>query len=492
MRSTGPGPAVPRIEATEHSFRLVVDGEPALLLGGQLHDSTPTDERLAEVLERIRGHHASVAIGSASWSLVEPEEGRFDFSTVEHLLDAARGAGLRLVVIWFGAFKNAGSTYAPGWVRADPERFPRAATAGRRTEAFTHADATAKPVLSVFSEALREADQRAFVAFMTHLRAIDAQHTVVMVQVENEVGLLKDSRDRSALAESVWRGPVPPALLRFLSEHEHTLPDAIAGAWERAGSRREDSWQEVLGDGWDAEELFMAWHSATDVQSLAGRRPLTPGSGSARAAHGRVEHLRATPPGEQRHRVPTLRATRGHARDGAGPAVRRDHMDQGPGRADRVRPDQHRGPPGRPTVGAGVRREQPLRSIPHRRHRPTAPSSSGCSPGTAPSADTPRTGPRTPWPSASRRGRTASSQRGIHQVTCASSVIVAGTSSSRTTAASIRTLTASPSASILITTRCEVVKARKTPIMMSAAQVITRPVPARPSRTDSTVSAVRT
>ena len=54
-----------------------------------------------------------------------------------------------------------------------------------------------KPVLTVFSPDLLDADRRAFVRFIEHLAEADPDHTVVMVQVENEVGLLRDSRDRS-------------------------------------------------------------------------------------------------------------------------------------------------------------------------------------------------------------------------------------------------------------------------------------------------------
>ncbi|MGN6446437.1 DUF5597 domain-containing protein [Amnibacterium sp.] len=253
---------IPRIERSAHGFQFIVDERPTLLLGGQLHNSTPTDVTLPDVLGRVRALHASVVIGSASWSLVEPTEGRFDFSSVDRELEAARRAGLRLVLIWFGAFKNATSTYAPTWVRADPARFPRAVVRGGRKEAFTHGHATSKPVLSVFSESLRAADQRAFVSLMDHLRTADPQHTVLMVQVENEVGLLRDSRDRSETADAAWSGPVPDAIARLVLEQH---PDLLrAGATHRSGT-----WAELLAESWEADELFMAWHFGTYLDRLA-------------------------------------------------------------------------------------------------------------------------------------------------------------------------------------------------------------------------------
>ena len=122
--SSAPEPTLPRVERAASGYRLIVDDRPALLLGGQLHNSTPTDVALPAVLDRVSGLAASVVIGAASWSLVEPEEGHHDFATVDGQLEAARASGLRLILIWFGAFKNATSTYTPTWVRADPDPLP--------------------------------------------------------------------------------------------------------------------------------------------------------------------------------------------------------------------------------------------------------------------------------------------------------------------------------------------------------------------------------
>ena len=82
------------------------------------------------------------------------------------------------VPLWFGAFKNAHSTYAPTWVRADTDRFPRAVVNETTRPAFTYAGAMRRPTLSVFGEELREADARAFAAFMRHLAETDTTGTV--------------------------------------------------------------------------------------------------------------------------------------------------------------------------------------------------------------------------------------------------------------------------------------------------------------------------
>ena len=161
---------LPSLRATATGAQLIVDGRPVLLLGGQLHNSSPSSPAYMEpIWDRLAGMGIRTVIGAASWAQVEPVEGSFDFSTVDAQIEAARARGMRLVLIWFGAFKNAASTYAPGWVRRDVGRYPRAVATGTDTALFTYPGAMPKPVLSVFSADLLDADRRAFVRFMEHL-----------------------------------------------------------------------------------------------------------------------------------------------------------------------------------------------------------------------------------------------------------------------------------------------------------------------------------
>ena len=176
--------------------------------------------------------------------------------------------GMRLVLIWFGAFKNAGSTYAPGWVRADPERFPRAVVTGQQGGVHL-SRRDAKPVLSVFSAELLDADRRAFVAFMGHLAEVDPEHIVVMVQVENEVGLLRDSRDRSPGAEAAWRSRCRRRCSTTWRARGTSCGPELAELWARQGGRTSGTWAEVFGTGWEADEVFMAWAFASYVEALA-------------------------------------------------------------------------------------------------------------------------------------------------------------------------------------------------------------------------------
>ena len=261
---------LPFLRASGGSTQLVIDGEPTILLGGQLHNSTPSSPaHLGRALDHLAALHVGTVIAGVSWELVEPAEGSFDFASVDAQIAAARERGMRIVAIWFGAFKNAASTYAPRWVRSDTARFPRAMIRPGGVEAFSYPGAMPRPVLSVFSPDLRAADRRAFTAFMEHLAVADPGHTVVMVQVENEVGLLRDSRDRSPGAEAAWLAKAPEALMAHLQAAGPALGSKVARVWERGGRAMSGTWEEVFGADWEAEEVFMAWAFAQYVEELA-------------------------------------------------------------------------------------------------------------------------------------------------------------------------------------------------------------------------------
>ena len=263
-------PPLPSLRSTDHATQLIVDGGPTLLLGGQLHNSAASDpEHMRRALDHLTDMDVGTVIGSASWAQVEPAEGTFDFSHVDAQIDAARDRGMRLVLIWFGAYKNAASTYAPRWVRADTERFPRAVVGAAGKVVFTYPGAMPKPVLSVFSPDLLAADRAAFVALVQHLAEADPGHVVVMVQVENEIGLLGDSRDRSPAADAVWEQQVPKELVAHLEECSDGLGADLGELWGRSGRRTSGTWSEVFGNGWEAEEVFMAWAFGGYAEALA-------------------------------------------------------------------------------------------------------------------------------------------------------------------------------------------------------------------------------
>jgi Domain of unknown function (DUF5597)/Glycosyl hydrolases family 35 len=252
---------LPSLEKRGSATQLVVDGKPFLVLGGELHNSSSSSvEYMGPVWSQLAAMHLNTVLLPVAWETIEPEEGKFDFSTVDGLLEGARKNNLKLVVLWFGAWKNTYSSYVPAWVKTDTERFPRVQTSdGRGTER-----------LSPFSTAVRDADARAFARLMRHLREVDGDtRTVLMVQVENEVGVIPESRDHSPVANAALAAAVPPALTSFLEKHRTTLDPEFRAAWEAEGGKTKGTWQEVFGKDSLTDDLFMAWHYATYIEHVA-------------------------------------------------------------------------------------------------------------------------------------------------------------------------------------------------------------------------------
>jgi len=259
---------LPRFAQKGQATQLIVDGAPYIALGGELRNSSASSPAyMAPIWDRLAKNNVSTVIGVASWELVEPQEGAYDFTAVDDQIRQAKARGIRLVLIWFGAYKNAESTYAPTWVRRDVVRFPRA----QRDPAGPNGagGGVSPPVLSVFGEPLVRADAKAFTALMKHVKEIDRSQTVIMVQVENEVGLLGYSRDRSPAAEAAWGQQVPSELMANLREHRSELRPQLLETWGRQGFREAGTWAEVFGTGEAADEIFMAWNFGRYVHQIA-------------------------------------------------------------------------------------------------------------------------------------------------------------------------------------------------------------------------------
>jgi Domain of unknown function (DUF5597)/Beta-galactosidase len=269
----------PHLRKQGTATQLVVDGKPFLVLGGELLNSSASGPAyMAPVWPKIAEAHLNTVLAGISWEMVEPEEGRFDFERVDALLGEARTHGLRLILLWFGSWKNGKSSYAPYWAKKDFKRFWRARDEKGRT----------LDIFSTFCEAARDADARAFAALMGHLREADARdRTVVMVQVENEVGVLGDTRDRSPAAEHAFQSSVPETLMARLRARRASLAPELLDLWKASGYRASGTWTEVFGAGAAAagddasrrirdavDETFMAWQYARYVGAVAeaGRR----------------------------------------------------------------------------------------------------------------------------------------------------------------------------------------------------------------------------
>ncbi len=256
---------VPTLVRQGTATQLVVGGEPMLILGGELSNSAASSAAyMAPHWAKLRAMHLNTVLAPVAWELVEPREGVFDWTSVDALIRDARANDLKLVILWFGAWKNSMSTYAPGWVKRDQGRFPRAQLA----------DGRGVDILSAFAPATLAADSRAYAALMAHLARVDStRNTVVMVQVENEIGMLPVARDHGPLADAAWRQPVPPELVAYLTAHRATLVPGMQRMWVERGARTAGSWEELFGRGDAAAEVFTAWHYArfADRLTAAGK-----------------------------------------------------------------------------------------------------------------------------------------------------------------------------------------------------------------------------
>lgn len=241
--------------------QLIVDGKPFLILGGELHNSSSSNlDYLEPVWPQLKEMNLNTVLAAVSWQLTEPEENKFDFSLVDGLIEKAREHDLKLVLLWFGSWKNGLSHYVPSWIKMDSDRFPRVILDnGKATE-----------TLSPFGMESRKADAKAFAAFMSHLKKVDArERTVIMIQVENEVGVLGAVRDYSEIANSAFHQNVPKTLIDGLKKHADELHPQLRENWERNDSRQVGSWIEVLGDSYHTEEFFMAWQYAVYINAVS-------------------------------------------------------------------------------------------------------------------------------------------------------------------------------------------------------------------------------
>jgi len=228
---------LPQIVSKNDHHELLVDGAPFLILGGQANNSSNYPAVLPAVWPTIHALHANTLEIPVAWEQIEPVEGKFDFSWLDTLIPQARANGVRLDLLWFGTWKNTSGSYQPEWVKSAIKHFPHMMTKDGKTHY----------VPTPLARSTLEADKRAFVALMRHIREIDPDHTVIMVQVENEVGSYGNPRDFSPQANKLFAGPIPAELGRKTGK---------SGTWEAVFGRKADS-------------SFSAWYTARYIDEIA-------------------------------------------------------------------------------------------------------------------------------------------------------------------------------------------------------------------------------
>jgi hypothetical protein len=230
----------PRLAKENNAYQFFVDDQPFLILGIQTGNSSGYPGELERTWPLAVRLHVNTVEIPIQWQAVEPVEGQFDFSVVDGLVAGARAHNLRLILAWFGGFKNAAMHFAPSWVKENLQKYPRMI------------DQAGNPMrtLATYPETTIAADARAFAAFMRHLKQIDGdQHTVIAVQVENEAGVLGTDRDHSEAANRLFAQQVPPE---------------VRAAFQRD---KPGTWSEVFGP--HASETFAAYYQARYINRVA-------------------------------------------------------------------------------------------------------------------------------------------------------------------------------------------------------------------------------
>ncbi|GGB23565.1 beta-galactosidase [Mucilaginibacter rubeus] len=231
------------------------------MTGGELGNSSASSAAyMTPIWPKLQKMHLNTVIAPVYWELLEPQEGKFNFTLVDDLIKSARQYHMKLVLLWFGTWKNSMSCYAPGWVKTNENRFPRVA----------NSVGGAEEIITPFSKDALQADIKAFSVLMRHIKQTDSKlRTVLMVQVENEIGMLPDARDHSKLADEAFNRQVPTKLISWLNSHKDKLVPEMQKIWQAGGSKTSGNWESVFGKSPATDELFMACYFAEYANAVA-------------------------------------------------------------------------------------------------------------------------------------------------------------------------------------------------------------------------------
>ncbi|HEX3767955.1 MAG TPA: DUF5597 domain-containing protein, partial [Puia sp.] len=256
----------PRLVHTHGITQLFVGGKPFLILGGELGNSTASSiDYMRPSWPKLKSMHLNTVLAPVYWELIEPAEGKFDFTLLDSLIAEARKQDLKLILLWFGSWKNSMSCYAPEWIKLNQQKFERAKNStGHGLE-----------ILSAFNVMNLNADITAFSALMKHIAQADAREkTVIMIQVENEIGMLTEAREYTDAANYAFQQKVPDQLMNYLKKNKKELVPELQTFWSKNGFSTSGSWEEIFGKNLATDEIFQAWQYAvyTNAVAAAGKK----------------------------------------------------------------------------------------------------------------------------------------------------------------------------------------------------------------------------
>lgn len=253
--------AIPNLQKKGNKTQLIVNGKPFIIRGGELGNSSATSmESMEPIWQKLTDMNLNTVLTPIYWELIEKEEGSFDFSLVDDLILKARKENLKLVFLWFGSWKNSMSSHAPAWVKLNQKKYPRVKDDKNKSH----------EILTPFSENNLEADLNAFKKLMVHIKDFDKKdQTVIMIQVENEIGMLPTARDYHPLANEAFKKEVPKELLQYMQENKENLVPEFLELWKKNGFKISGNWETVFGKGLQTDEIFMAWFFSKFTNKIA-------------------------------------------------------------------------------------------------------------------------------------------------------------------------------------------------------------------------------
>ncbi|MGF2414458.1 GH35 family beta-galactosidase [Ferruginibacter sp.] len=252
------------LKNTSGYTQLFINNAPFLVLGGELGNSSASSiDYLRADWDHLKEMNLNTVLVPVYWELMEPEENKFDFTLIDSIVTGAGKHDLKIIFLWFGSWKNSMSCYAPLWMKTNAKRFARTNDTARRSQ----------EIFSALATATLEADKKAFAALMKHIRQTDAAKTVIMVQVENEIGMLPTAREFSATADKLFNAKVPAALMNYLQKNKDNLVPEFKAKWAQQGFKTNDTWSNTFGADIFTDEIFQAWYYAkfTNEVTLAGK-----------------------------------------------------------------------------------------------------------------------------------------------------------------------------------------------------------------------------
>ncbi|OXA80939.1 Beta-galactosidase GanA [Flavobacterium aquidurense] len=252
---------IPHLQKKGNKTQLMVNEKPFLVLGGELGNSSATSmESMENIWPKLKDMKLNTVLTPVYWELIEKEEGKFDFSLVDDLILRARKEDLKLVFLWFGSWKNSMSSHAPAWVKLNQKKYPRIKNDKNKSH----------EILTPFSENNLKADINAFQKLMAHLRDFDQkEQTVIMIQVENEIGMLPTARDYCPQANEAFNNEVPAELVHYLQKNKERLAPEFLEIWKVNGFKTKGNWEQVFGKSLQTDEIFMAWYFSKFTNAVA-------------------------------------------------------------------------------------------------------------------------------------------------------------------------------------------------------------------------------